>query len=52
LPPLLEAEARACYEYAAALRTKNRRWIGDARERWLAATDAVRGLLEEGRDRQ
>jgi hypothetical protein len=46
LPPLLEAEARSCYEYGAAVRTGNQKWIDEARERWLAARDAVQRVLD------
>lgn len=46
LPPLLEAEARSCYEYGAAVRTGNQKWIDEAHERWLAARDAVQRLLD------
>jgi hypothetical protein len=34
--PLLEALARASFQYATAIDSKNRRWIDEAHERWLA----------------
>jgi hypothetical protein len=47
LPSRLKAQARACYEYAAAVSTSNRKWIGVARERWIAARGAVDRADEE-----
>jgi hypothetical protein len=34
--PLLEVLARASFQYGTALDSKNRRWIDDAQERWVA----------------
>jgi hypothetical protein len=34
--PLLEALARASFQYGTALDSKNRRWINEAHERWVA----------------
>jgi hypothetical protein len=34
--PLLEALARASFQYGTALDSKNRRWIDEAHERWVA----------------
>jgi hypothetical protein len=34
--PLLETLARASFHYGTALDSKNRRWIDEAHERWVA----------------
>jgi hypothetical protein len=47
LPPRLKAEARACYEYAAAISTNNRKWTAVARQRWIAARSAVDRVDQE-----
>jgi hypothetical protein len=41
----LEAEGQACQGYRAALRSGNRRWITEARARWLAMHDLVSPYL-------
>jgi hypothetical protein len=46
LAPLLETLARASYGYRAALNSGNRRWIAEARERWLAAQNVIQGMLD------